>query len=121
MLNRKALTWFLIITFAFSWPLFFVPLLLHDLAPVSKSLVTQGLWAVAMWGPGLAAILTTVLILKQPFRSLNLNRLGPKRLYLWAWFLPAGLSIVGGLFTLLFGLAQFDPQFTMMQIGRAHV
>ncbi len=115
MLNRKALTWFLTITLAFSWPLMLIPLLLHGLDPVNGRLVTQGFWAVAMWGPGLAAILTTVLVLKQPFRSLNLNRLGPKRLYLWAWFLPAGLSIVGGLFTLLFGIAQFDPQFTMIR------
>jgi membrane protease YdiL (CAAX protease family) len=117
MLNRKALAWFLAITFAFSWLLFLAPLLLHGLEPVNQRLVTQGLWAVGMWGPGLAAILTTLLVLeqKQPFRSLNLNRLGPKRLYLWAWFLPAGLSIVGGLFTLLFGLAQFDPQLTVIR------
>jgi membrane protease YdiL (CAAX protease family) len=114
MLNRKALTWFLIITFAFSWPLFIIPHFLNGPGPINASMTTTGFWAVAMWGPGLAAILTTTLVLKQPFRSLNLNRLGPKRLYLWAWFLPAGLTILGGLFTLLFGLAKFDPQFTMM-------
>ena len=79
----------------------------------------QGLWAVAMWGPGLAAILTTTLVLKQPFRSLNLNRLGPKRLYLWAWFLPVVLSILGGLFTLLFGLAKLDLQFTLIRHAMA--
>lgn len=119
MLNRKALTWFLMITLAFSWPLFLAPLLLQGLGPVNGSLATQGLWAVAMWGPGLAAILTTALILKQPFRSLNLNRLGPKRLYLWAWFLPAGLTILGGLFTLLFGIAKPDLEFTMIREAMA--
>jgi membrane protease YdiL (CAAX protease family) len=115
MLNRKALTWFLIITFAFSWPLLLAPLLIHGLGPINGRLLLDGFWAAAMWGPGLAAILTTALVLKQPFRSLNLNRLGPKRLYLWAWFLPAGLSILGGLFTLLFGLAKLDPQLTMIR------
>lgn len=115
MPNRKALTWFLVITFAFSWPLFLIPLFIHGSGPINGSLTTTGFWAVAMWGPGLAAILTTTLVLKQPFRSLNLNRLGPKRLYLWAWFLPAGLSILGGLFTLLFGLAKLDLQFTMIR------
>ena len=95
MLNRKALTWFLIITFAFSWPLFIIPHFLNGPGPINASMITTSFWAVAMWGPGLAAILTTTLVLKQPFRSLNLNRLGPKRLYLWAWFLPAGLTILG--------------------------
>jgi uncharacterized protein len=115
MLNRKALAWFLIITFAFSWPLFVIPHFLKSSGPLNTASLTEtGFWAFAMWGPGLAAILTTTLVLKQPFRSLNLNRLGPKRMYLWAWFLPAGLTILGGLFALLFGVAKFDPQFTMM-------
>lgn len=119
MLNRKALIWFLAITLAFSWPLFFAPLFLKGLGQVNGSLATQGLWAVAMWGPGLSAILTTTLVLKQPFSSLNLNRLGPRSLYLWAWFLPAGLTILGGLFTLLFGLAEPDFQFTMIRNAMA--
>jgi len=61
-----------------------------------------------MWGPGIAAILTTLIVQKKPFRSLNLNRLGPKRYYLWALFLPFVLTLVGGLFTLLFGIAKLD-------------
>ena len=115
MIDRKALIWFLIITFAFSWPLFFATLLFHKSGPANASLVTTAFWAVAMWGPGLGAILTTTLVLKQPFRSLNLNRLGQKRLYLWAWFLPAAISILGGLLTLLFGIAKLDLQFTLIR------
>ncbi len=121
MLDRKALAWFLGITFVFSWPLFLLPLLFPSSAPTApgQSLTVTGLWALAMWGPGLAAIVTTVLILKRPFRSLNLNRLGPRRFYLWAWFLPALLSIAGGLFTLLFGLAKLDTNFTMIREATA--
>jgi len=59
MTDKKALTWFLVITFAVSWPLFLIPLLLRDLDPTTAQLATQGLWALAMWGPGIAAILTT--------------------------------------------------------------
>jgi membrane protease YdiL (CAAX protease family) len=70
---------------------------------------------VAMWGPGIAAIVTTLVVQKKPFRSLNLNRLGPKRFYLWALFLPTLLTILGGLFTLLFGVAKLDMDFTMMR------
>jgi membrane protease YdiL (CAAX protease family) len=44
-----------------------------------------------------------------------LNTLGPKRFYLWAWLLPIGLAILGGLLTLLFGLAKLDLNFTMLR------
>jgi uncharacterized protein len=114
MIDKKALTWFLVITVAISWPLFLMPLILHSTAPVTTLASMQGLWAVAMWGPGIAAILTTLFVQKKPFRSLNLNRLGPKRYYLWALFLPFVLTVVGGLFTLLFGIAKLDPDFSMI-------
>ncbi len=87
--------------------------------PAKKQLMTQGLWAIAMWGPGIAAILTTVFIAKRPFKSLRLNTLGPKHFYLWAWFLPAILTIIGGLFTLLFGIAKLDLNFTMIRNAMA--
>ncbi len=117
MTDKKALTWFLVITFAISWPLFLAPLLMQNADPVTAQLATQGLWAVAMWGPGIAAILTTLIVQKRPFRSLNLNRLGPKRYYLWAWFLPPVLVIASGLLTLLFGLAKLDTSFTSIRIS----
>lgn len=119
--DRKALTWFLVLTILFSWPLFLAPLLLRDMEPVNAQLAIQGLWALAMWGPGLAAILTTTWVMKRPFHSLNLKRLGPKRFYLWAWFLFPILSILGGLFTLLFGIAQLDLEFTAIRAALASV
>ena len=115
MLERKSLTWFLIITFLISWPLFIVPLAFSNMDATTKQLATQGLWAVAMWGPGVAAIVTTLFITKKPFSSLRLNTLGPKRFYLWAWFLPVLLTIIGLLFTLLFGIAKLDLNFTMLR------
>lgn len=115
MLDKKALAWFLIITFVISWPLFLVPLLFQNLDPTSAQLATQGLWALAMWGPGIAAIVTTLAVQKKTFHSLNLNRLGPKRYYVWAWFLPPLLVIVGGLLSLVFGLVELDMNFTMIR------
>jgi len=114
MIDKKALTWFLVITFAISWSLFLAPLLMQSSGPVTALTSVQGMWAVAMWGPGIAAILTTLFIQKKPFRSLNLNRLGPKRYYLWALLLPALLTILGGLFSVLFGIAELDPELSMM-------
>ena len=119
MLERKSLTWFLVITFLISWPLFLAPLAFTDMDATAKQLATQGLWAVAMWGPGIAAIITTLFIAKKPFSSLRLNTLGPKRFYLWAWFLPLGLTIVGGLLALVFGMAKLDLNFTMMRDAMA--
>ncbi|MEW6239302.1 MAG: CPBP family intramembrane glutamic endopeptidase [Chloroflexota bacterium] len=119
MLDRKALTWFLIITLLISWPLFLAPLLFADIEPLTAQLITAGLWALAMWGPGLAAIVATLAIQKKPFRSLNLKRLGPKRYYLWAWFLPPVLSVAGGLFALMFGVAKLDTEFTVIREAMA--
>lgn len=119
MLERKSLTWFLTITFLISWPLFLAPLLFGEMDPVNKQLMTQGVWALAMWGPGIAAIVTTLVVAKNPFSSLRLNTLGPKRFYLWAWFLPIVLTIAGGLTTLLFGMAKLDMNFTMIRDAMA--
>ena len=115
MIERNSLTWFLIITFLISWPLFIAPLAFSNMDATTKQLATQGLWAVAMWGPGVAAIVTTLFIAKKPFSSLRLNTFGPKRFYLWAWFLPVLLTIIGLLFTLLFGIAKLDLNFTMLR------
>jgi membrane protease YdiL (CAAX protease family) len=119
MIERKYIYWFLTITVLISWPLFLMPLALGDMDATTKQLTTQGLWALAMWGPGIAALITTLFIAKKPFSSLRLNTIGPKRFYLWAWFLPVVLTIVGGLFTLLFGIAKLDLNFTMIRTAMA--
>jgi membrane protease YdiL (CAAX protease family) len=115
MLERKPLTWFLIMAFVISWPLFLAPLLFPDLEPATRQLAITGLWSLAMWGPGIAALVATLAIAKQPFGSLRLNTLGPKRYYLWAWFLPPVLVILSGLLTVLIRTGQLDTEFTLMQ------
>jgi len=115
MIERKSINWFLGITVLLSWPLFLAPLALGDMDPTTKQLSIQGLWAIAMWGPGIAAIITTLFVSKLPFSSLRLNTLGPKRYYLWAWFLPIVLTLLSGLFTVLFGIAKLDLNFTMIR------
>lgn len=119
MIERKSLAWFLAMTFIFSWTLFLVPLALPEMDATQKQLTTQGLWALAMWGPGVAAIVTTLFVEKKPFSSLRLNTLGPRRFYLWAWLLPIALTIVGGLLTLLFGIAKLDLSFAMIRDAMA--
>lgn len=120
MIERKPLIWFLVIVFAFSWIFFLIPLVLTDLDSQTCQTTTVGLWVLGMWGPGIGALLATRYAAKQPFRSLRLNTLGAKRFYLWAWFLPAVLSLAGGIFTVLFGIAEFDPDFTLIRESMAN-
>ncbi len=119
MVDRRALLWFLDLTLAISRPLFLLPLFIPGGTPLARQLTTTGLWTLAMWGPGTAAILTTVLVQKKPLGNLKLNHLGPKRYYLWAWFLPPVLTIAGGLLTLSFGIAKLDTQFTTIRDAMA--
>jgi membrane protease YdiL (CAAX protease family) len=120
MIERKPLIWFLVSTFVFSWIFFLVPLSLTHQDPQTRQSATVGLWALGMWGPGLSALLATRLIARQPLRSLRLHTLGPKRFYLWAWFLPVCLSIAGGIFTVLLGVAEFDPDFGLIRASIAN-
>lgn len=43
------------------------------------------------------------------------NTLGNKRIYLWAWFLPSALTLLATAFTLMFGIATLDMDFTMIR------
>ena len=115
MIERRPLIWFVVIAFLISWPLFLSTLLFPNLEPATRQLATQGLWALAMWGPGIAALIATLVVAKQPFRSLRLNTLGPKRYYLWAWLLPPVLVVLGGLLTVFIRTGQLDMEFTFMQ------
>jgi membrane protease YdiL (CAAX protease family) len=115
MLERKPLFYFILLATLFSWPLFVLPLLLPEMDAAQKTLATSGLWAFAMWGPGFAAIFVTLVIARQPFHTLGLNRLGAKRPYLWAWFLPPVLIVLSGLLTVLLGLGKIDFSFAFMR------
>ena len=115
MTNRKSLIWFLIITFSLAWVLFILPVFFGPAGSPVRQQVTIVAWAAAMWAPGLAAILVTRLVDRQPLRVLNLRHLGEKRAYLWAWLTPLALSILTGLLTWAFGFGQLDTQFSFLR------
>lgn len=114
MLNKKSLTWFLIIAFGISWILFTAPLAVKDNETLYQP-VMQGLFALGMWGPGIAAILATLFVSKESFGSLRLNTLGPKRFYFWAWLLPSVIVLLTLGFTILLGTGKFDGNLTFMR------
>ena len=114
MENKKSILWFLGITFAFSWIMFSIPLAFKSNPTVYQQMAVQ-FWAIGMWGPGLAAIIVTVFVAKEPFSSLRLNRLGRFRYYLAAWFLPPLMVALTVILSILIGTAQYDSDFTTMQ------
>jgi membrane protease YdiL (CAAX protease family) len=120
-MNWKLIRWYLILTFGFAWILFLVPLALGSLGSEIHQIAAIIFWGLAMWVPGLAAILTTRLVAKKPLARLNLRRLGSRRFYLWAWLAPIGLSILTGVFTWTLGAGQFDSEFTLIQEGLSQV
>jgi len=62
---------------------------------IFKQLITQGESAIAMWGPGIAAIITTAFVMKQPFKNLRLNTLGAKHFYLWVMASANRITVIG--------------------------
>ena len=104
MTQKKNVTWYLALTVAISWPLFLLPLVLPGSAIVA--------WMLAMFAPGLSAIIVTRFIAHESLATLNLRRLGPRRYYLWAWLLPPLLAVVTLGMTLLFGVGQLDTGFS---------
>lgn len=118
MSARKSVLWFLTIAVVISWTLFMAPMAFKG-NPQQYAQMVVPFWALAMWGPGIAAIVTTLFIDKQPFRALRLNTLGPKRFYLWAWLLPIVLTLLTLPVTLLLGTGQFDASLTMFRAALA--
>jgi len=114
MTNKKTIFWFLGIAFAFSWIMFLIPLAFKS-NPTAYQQMAALFWTIGMWGPGLAALIVTVFISKEPFSNLRLNRLGKFRYYLVAWFLPPLLIALAILLSILIGTAQYDAEFTTMQ------
>jgi uncharacterized protein len=111
MIQRRPLIWFLSISFILAWILFLLPLASGAPGTVTRQTATLVGWTAAMWAPGIAALLVTRFMLKQPLRILGLGHLGEKRAYLWAWLLPIGLTIATGILTLLLEPGKFDLSF----------
>lgn len=113
MLQRKPLIWFLILTFAISWTFFLIPLAFKA-NPAAYSQAALLCWTIGMWGPGIAAIVTTLFVDKRPFSDLRLNKFGKFRFYLIAWFLFPLLAALTVALTGIIGTGIFDPNFTTM-------
>ncbi len=113
MKNKKSITIFLVVTFIVSWILFLIPLAFKNQGSQTHQIVTTISFALAMWGPGIGAIVAT-LTTGGKFSDLNLGRLGPKRYLVWAWLLFPVLALVTGLVTLLLGFGYFDPDLTLI-------
>lgn len=120
MIERRPIITFLVIAFVFSWIFFLIPLSLTKLDIQTRQYATLGLLSLGMWGPGIAAMIATKFVAKQPLSALHLNTLGPKRFYLWAWLLPLLIVILAGLLTVLFGIAEFDKDFTTIRSAMAN-
>jgi len=112
MIEKKPLIWFMSLAFAISWSLFLLPLVLPNVGVTTA-------WSLAMWGPGIAAILATVHIagkgLRGGLKELGLGRLGRLRFYWLAWFLPPVLVLMTLLLTVLLHFGQFDPSMTFVR------
>src|SRR5512139_329794 len=102
MLQRKSITWFIILSFTLAWILFLLPLAAGAPGTMTRQTTTLVCWSAAMWAPGIAALIVMRYVMKKPLRTLGLGRLGEKRAYLWAWLLPIGLTIATGILTFVF-------------------
>jgi membrane protease YdiL (CAAX protease family) len=121
MINRKALVSYLILSFSLAWIFFLLPLAFGEVGSQSRQAATTILFALAMWMPGISAIVVTLFVKREKFSSLNLNRLGPKRYYFWAWLLFPVLGILTGILTLVFGAGQLDLEFSMIRQAAAQM
>ena len=121
MINRRPLIWFLIIAFGLAWILFLLPLAFGSPSSTSRQIAIQVLWALAMWAPGLGAIIATRWIAGDRLGTLNLRRLGDWRAYLWAWLLFPALAVATSLLTWAFGAGKLDTQFTLIKNSLAAV
>lgn len=102
-LDRKPLIIFLTIAFLPAWLLFVFPLLFKSVEMEISRIVGLVSWSLAMWMPGLGAILANKFGEGKKFSELRLNRLGKIGFYFWAWLAPIALTIAAGFVTWLFG------------------
>jgi membrane protease YdiL (CAAX protease family) len=121
MINRKALLFYLLLSFILAWIFFLLPLAFGEVGSQSRQAATTILFALAMWAPGISAIIVTLFVKREKFSNLNLNRLGPKRYYLWAWLLFPVLSVLTGILTLVFSAGQLDLGFSMIKQAAAQM
>ncbi|MFN8533009.1 MAG: CPBP family intramembrane glutamic endopeptidase [Dehalococcoidia bacterium] len=111
----RAIAIFLALAFAWSWTGFLVPLAFGEPGSAPRQIAMAVGWTSAMWGPGLAAIVVTLAVLREPFGSLGLGRFGPWRYYLVAWLIPPLLAVAAGIVSWAAGLGTFDPTLSALR------
>lgn len=119
MIKRTAMAWYLIIAFGLAWFLFILPIPFGSPTSPVRQTVSLITWSLAMWAPGLAAILVTRYVKKERIGKLNLRHLGDRKAYLWAWLMPPLLVVIAGLLTLLFGAGTLDLSFSAIREATA--
>ena len=102
-LERKPLIIFLIIAFLPAWLLFVFPIFFESAEMGLSRIVGLASWSLAMWMPGLGALIATIFGEQKQLRELRLGKLGNKKIYLWAWLVPIILTVGAALVTWLFG------------------
>ncbi|MBS3750777.1 MAG: CPBP family intramembrane metalloprotease [Anaerolineales bacterium] len=106
---------FLGIAFLPAWALFLLPLLLPETKGALGEATQLVAWSFAMWAPGLGALIATRWREDQELKSLQLGKLGKKRVYIWAWAIPVLLVVATGLVTWGLGIGTFDAEFSIIE------
>jgi len=106
---------FLGVAFLPAWALFLLPLLLPEMKGVSGEAIQLVSWSLAMWTPGLGALIATQWREDQEIKTLQLGKLGKKRVYIWAWMIPVLLVVATGLATWGLGTGTFDAELSMIE------
>lgn len=115
MIERKSLISFLLVSFGLAWLFFLLPLAFGNPGTPTYQTTVMICWSLAMWAPGIASIITTRFINKQPLSTLNMRHFGPWRIYVLAWLVPPLLAIVTGMLTLLLGAGKLDLSFSFIR------
>lgn len=106
---------FLGIAFLPAWVLFLVPLLFKGGNGFLGRAVHLVSWSLAMWAPGVGAVIATRRTERRALASLGLGKLGRLPNYLWAWAVPVLMAGLTGLATWLLGLASWDVELTLLR------
>ena len=112
---------FLAIAFLPAWILFLLPLFIGNPGSSDYQTIALVSWALAMWMPGIAALLVTRFVEKKKLTTLNLGKLGAKSIYFWAWFIPILMVLITGALTWVFGLGTFDSEFSFIKDSLAQL
>lgn len=119
MNTRKPLVWYLVISFGLAWVLFVIPIAFGPPGSQPRQVASLIFWALAMWAPGLGALLAAHFFTPAGVSGLKLRQLGPRRYYLWAWLVPPILTVATGLLTWVFGAGKLDLSFPLIREAMA--